>query len=1289
MSIPTPQPRLMQLTAEQREIVEWAGGPLMVLAGAGTGKTTVIVERARWLLETQPDLEPENVLVLTYNVKAARELGERLGRRLGVERAGRMTIANFHTFGYGLLRDNAAEAGLPDEAETLDGVGQRLLLLDIRPRLDLRYHIWGDDPSRAVGAFADLIARAKDELVTPEAYAAFADVQRAAFEDAHGPGSFEASIGSLVERGMIRDARDVRLALGGDALEREARRVARRVVRGDGVAGHDHDLTAEQRARVGALVPTLIRDAEALEVLRVTEEAQVYAAYQEEIVRRGALDFGEQVAAAIRLLEDRPNILRRLQRRYRHILVDEFQDANIAQIRLVELVGRAPDRPDDVVVVGDDDQSIYRFRGASFAAFRQFEELFSRPPAFAPDRPTPPVARRPLMLNRRSAGRILSAASRLIAVNPERLKAGDGPLRPSFPPGDPVEVILDPGEDDEAETVVGRIREIFAWLPDEIELPNGRTRPKRWGDIAVLYRAHAHRDQILDRLRHAGIPHVVIGGAGLFLQQDIRDLEAALRTIADPEDSVSFARVLSAAPWRLDAVEILRVTRAASFDRRPVFVAARQILAEGVIRVDGPPPVTPERADAGGAPANGATPANGPAPANGETVPPLPRSHREQVDAGLRAKLARVFDTLGDLSARANREGPLTLLDEYLVRTHALTDLVAVGTPDAQRSALAIARFMRFVADWQRARPAGSLADFVAYLDVYQQMAGDVDQEPPDVGDADGVQLMTVYQAKGLEYEAVIVPRLVEGRFPSNRGTALPIPVELLRQAPPSEFAIAEERRLLFVAMTRARRRLVLSALDGNGRPSRFVAEVAPEGGVATDPAIHGGPGPTIARWGDGPDDVVVTIVAPAEVAVPDEADVDEGGEEAPRSAMLGATAVPRSSAAATGGAEAAATGGAVAAPDLDAAISEDLAVATAAAQAWLLRRMPVPAAFERRFALRRRAVELIGALESVAPDDTAARDAIVRELVAVADEAAGVADEQRRNGVDPLTLRVLSRHDPAGRILLELAPLPSAFSHSQLNTYRECPLRYAFERVYRVPIVRERGYFTFGSAVHKAFEDFVTAKRAAAASGEPPPGIDDLRGAFDRAWDPTLLGDEGRAKMYEARIPSTLARFYDRELRNPATAIRVEADFIMRLDGAAFGEPVSLVGQIDRIDRLPDGSVEIIDYKTGHARSQADVDRDDQLSLYALALREGAVSDPETGDPLQKPSRLTLYFVDEDRALTTTRTDEQLDEFRGRLLATAARIRAGDFAATPSFRTCERCDYARLCPNRHREPGS
>ena len=155
--------------------------------------------------------------------------------------------------------------------------------------------------------------------------------------------------------------------------------------------------------------------------MRLTELAFVYRAYQTELVARGALDYGEMIAAVTQLFKVRPNLLRRWQRQFRYLLVDEFQDANIAQIELIELLGRTPDRPDNVMVVGDDDQSIYRFRGASYAAFSEFDRRFSMAPAHEPDGPAPGAPTRlRIEQNFRSVGHVLSAANRLIERNTSR-----------------------------------------------------------------------------------------------------------------------------------------------------------------------------------------------------------------------------------------------------------------------------------------------------------------------------------------------------------------------------------------------------------------------------------------------------------------------------------------------------------------------------------------------------------------------------------------------------------------------------------------------------------------------------------------------------------------------------------------------------------------------------------------------------------------------------------------------------------------------------------------------------
>ncbi len=176
----------------------------MVIAAAGTGKTRVIVERVKWLLDTQPGLLPEQILVLTYNVKAARELQERIEAAVGPATRARITVSNFHSFCHRVLSESSAEAGLPPNPDVLDGVGQLLLIRDLRPSLDLVYH--GTDWTFT--EFVKFISRAKDELVTPAEFEAFVAKERRAFEDRYG--SYPDAAARLLTEGRLRGPRDVR-----------------------------------------------------------------------------------------------------------------------------------------------------------------------------------------------------------------------------------------------------------------------------------------------------------------------------------------------------------------------------------------------------------------------------------------------------------------------------------------------------------------------------------------------------------------------------------------------------------------------------------------------------------------------------------------------------------------------------------------------------------------------------------------------------------------------------------------------------------------------------------------------------------------------------------------------------------------------------------------------------------------------------------------------------------------------------------------------------------------------
>ena len=530
------------------------------------------------------------------------------------------------------------------------------------------------------------------------------------------------------------------------------------------------------------------------------------------------------------------------------------------------------------------------------------------------------------------------------------------------------------------------------------------------------------------RLRDEDIPYTVVGGLSLFEAPEIRDLEQGLRAIADPHDSAALVRMMTAGPWRMDALEILRVTRAHDFDRG-----------------------TPLVEIAGG-------------PTRTRTTPPRSCGRR------LRDLLAAIEE----LNPLTWREGPYTILERYLERTGVVLDLLAAGTLEAKRSVVNIASFMRFASDWQAENPARTLAGFIAYLDAYKAAGGELPTSVELSEDVDGVRLMTLYQAKGLEFPIVIVPNLLDGEWPVREQSFGLFPRELLReQVPAGDLHTDEERRLLYVAMTRAQERLLLMTQGDGGEKaaSRFVAEI--EDGAGEELAL-------VDRTATGD-----------AAAVDADADADDAAD---------APTTP--------------------APPDDGEGSIDAALAAAR------RVMPLPTARERRLAMRLRAAELVGLAEATAatdPEAEAAREAYAARLADLGRAAAMSADEARAAGLDPLTFRSIALDSGAGANLLAIAPLPPTFSYSSLSTYEACPLRYAFSYVYRIPEPdRPAAHLTFGSTAHSAFEAFTQERRERLARGEPAPTREDLERHFTANWKPDgLRRQDHRGDVRAARRPA------------------------------------------------------------------------------------------------------------------------------------------------------------------------
>ena len=573
------------------------------------------------------------------------------------------------------------------------------------------------------------------------------------------------------------------------------------------------------------------------------------------------------------------------------------------------MLGRTPDRPDNVMVVGDDDQSIYRFRGASFAAFAEFDTRFARPPAHDPGATPPgPPPRLRIEQNFRSVRNVLTAANRLIANNETRFEP-DKRLTTDRPDGDPVELVVCAGAEDEAVAIVDAIKSMV-----------GEGTGRTWTDVAVLYRKHKHREAIVARLRDEDIPYTVVGGLSLFDTPEIRDLEQALRAIADPHDDVALVRMMTAGPWRLDALEILRVTRTAKFDRAHLLETVGSIVASGQVEVD----VVNERREDG------------------------PEHEAVDAPAVTRAKLRQLQDALDELNPLTFREGPHTILERFLERTGTVLDLIAADTLESKRTVANIARFMRFAADWQAENPRGTLAGFVAYLDAYQGAGGELPTSVELSEDVEGVRLMTLYQAKGLEFPIVFVPSLLDGEWPVREGGDGLFPRELLREAVPvGDIHTDEERRLLYVAMTRAQERLdpddARRAWRSQKEASRFVGEIL-----------------------DG---------AGEEVRVIDRTGGEPEAEVTPENVF--ALAVR---------------------PGAGRGRAADIERQVAAVR----RVMPLPSARERRLALRLRASELVGLMEATDAARTPRRAAARDGLTSRARDARPVRRDHRGRGARP-----------------------------------------------------------------------------------------------------------------------------------------------------------------------------------------------------------------------------------------------------------------------------------------------
>ena len=630
---------LSTLNPAQRTAVETTEGPLLVLAGAGSGKTRVLTFRIAHLIRDL-GVSPHQILAITFTNKAAAEMRARLETLVGGS-ARSMWVMTFHAMCVRMLRADAELLGYRPSFTIYDQDDSKRLLKDVMRELEI------EEKAYPVNGMANRISSAKNELLGPSAYAARAKTPP----------------------------------------ERKA--------------------------------------------------AQVFERYQQRLLLSNAMDFDDLLVNAHRLLSEHPAVLRAYQERFRYLSVDEYQDTNHAQYGIANLLAGAHH---NLMVVGDDDQSIYSWRGADIRNILEFER----------DYPDAVVVK--LEQNYRSTARILAAANAVVANNENRKPKA---LFTTNAEGEKISSYLASDERDEARFIAGEV--------ERLRRSDGRS----YCDVAVFYRTNAQSRSIEDALLRAGVPYRIVGGTRFFDRAEIRDVTAYLKAIVNPADAVSLKRIINTPKRGIGDTTVSRIEDDA---------LAADSTFEAALRLALDDADYPSRA---------------------------------------RIALSAFAGLLDELRAL---QGDLRDLVEMIVtRAGLIAALEAENTDEATGRVENIREFLSVVSEFAEGHEAPDLPAFMEWLALRTDLDSIVE------GDQ-FVTLMTVHTAKGLEYPVVFVAGLEESIFPHANSIA-------------DSAGLEEERRLAYVAITRARERLYLTHAHArsiygttqHNPTSRFVAEIPAE----------------------------------------------------------------------------------------------------------------------------------------------------------------------------------------------------------------------------------------------------------------------------------------------------------------------------------------------------------------------------------------------------------------------------------------------------------------------------
>jgi len=1027
----------IRLNKNQKEAVGHKEGPLLIIAGAGTGKTSVITQRIIHLMKSQL-AKPSEILALTFTEKAANEMVERIDIEMeyGYEEP---WISTFHAFCDQVLKDDGHYIGLDTNFS---------LMTQAQSYIFLRKHIFDfpldifrpqGNPTQFISDLIKHFSRLQDEDCSPKEYLKFV-------------------------KGLPRK-------------------------------------TEKEKERYEEL----------------KELAETYEMYSKLKMDESRLDFGDLISHTLKLFRKRPSVLRKYQDRFKYILVDEFQDTNYTQNVLINTLVLGKDYKNErnlsrnLTVVGDDDQAIYKFRGAAISNILQFKEIY------------PDAKEVVLTHNYRSRQEILDSAYRLIKHNdPNRLEVTeeiDKKLIASkvFEKDDKdcVNLVVTDNDNGEAEWVAKEILRLAGYQNRETEskgslsydesgqstLLQGKQESQYiFSDFAILTRTNAQMDIFIQTLRYYGIPYKLGGQRGLYTREEIQNLISFLKILADYTDGIAMYDLLSMEIWGVSSREFVELNRLARGEKVPLFEELEKLWEVKLGEDDW----------------------------NIEELNIEEKNIVKNMLSPVTISSISDFMLIVDRGIRMMKEGrPIgEILYHFVTESGYIQYLVDNETNENVFKVSNISKFFDLVRDFERENPGTNIYEFLDYLEYSIRVGDTPGVDESDLADFNGVNILTVHKAKGLEFPVVFICNLVSDKFPTrNMNDRIPIPDELVKESIPVDLSdkeehIQEERRLFYVGATRAIDKLYLTAARFYGdakrkkKPSLFLHEILEEN---------------------------------------------------------------------------------------------------------------VQASFN------------------------------------------------KPNGAEENIQKKLSHFEQEDDILeLEMQDIGIAkrVSYSQLNTYEDCPKKYKYAYILKVPS-KPHASLSFGTTIHNTLRDFYSLLKDSQEGLEgivSEPTVEKLLELYDKHWISQGYDSKAHEKKRKDFGKKILKDFYKNLYSEDQKPYRLEEPFSVHIGDTVFA------GKIDRIDIVSQGKdiieVEIIDYKTGKVKSEANVKKDLQLPLYALFAEE------KLG---LKVINAKYVFVEHGEVVNVDVSKERKTEAKRKVEEIIEMIKKKNFCATPGY-LCRYCDYNTVC---------